>query len=145
MRLGDVGGRAAPDGPLVKSTLWTAELSWSTKVIVVPGATFRVAGEKFSCWLSPTPWGRITVAPEVELDELELALELAELLEEVPVPDEVAEVEVEQLAEVDEELPDCDVLEAEVVETLVEEEFVPDAELIPLDDDPVVDVDELVP
>jgi hypothetical protein len=63
-----------------------ATLSWSTKVIVVPGATLNVVGEKFVP--DPAPCGIVIVAP----DEPPLPLVL------VPAP-----VELPELA--DSELP----------------------------------------
>jgi hypothetical protein len=73
-------------------------VSWSEKVIVVPGATVTDAGEKFSDMSVPTPWGiTIVVAPagaDVELPLLDVAL-LAVVAEE-PVPEEDVLAETEE-------------------------------------------------
>ncbi len=89
---GETEGSVAPDGPLVKWTLWVAE-SWSVNVIVVPGETVRLLGLKF-CPV-PAPWGIVIWAapPEpLELPELEpLPLELEACdpeFEAVPAADE---------------------------------------------------------
>ena len=37
----------APEGTEVNATLWVAELSWSTHVIVEPAVTVMLEGEKF--------------------------------------------------------------------------------------------------
>ena len=72
MRLDEVAGRVAPEGPVMKSTSWTALLSWSVNVIVVPAATVSVEGEKLRALLFPTPDGIMidAVNPEPEVEEV---------------------------------------------------------------------------
>lgn len=52
----------APVGTESQTTSWGAELSESVKVTVVPEATVRLAGEKFSVVSVPTFWGIFTPA-----------------------------------------------------------------------------------
>jgi len=52
----------APVGTESQTTSWGAELSESVKVTVVPEATVRLAGEKFSVVSVPTFWGITTLA-----------------------------------------------------------------------------------
>jgi len=71
-------GNEAPLGIVVKSMSWMLEVSLFTNTIVVPGATVKELGTKFSAVFEPMPAGRWTktfvpaalleVAPVVELE-----------------------------------------------------------------------------
>ena len=91
-------GMLAPDGTLVKCTLCVADVSWSVNVMVVPGATLRLLGEKFCP--EPAPCG-IVMAPVVEPP---LPLELAPVPVEVPEPAE-PELAGPELSEVEDDEP----------------------------------------
>jgi hypothetical protein len=66
----------APEGELVHCTSWGAPLwlSWSMKVMVVPGATVTLAGEKLSDWSFPTFWGMTMVTAPAAVEVLAAVL-----------------------------------------------------------------------
>src|ERR1700722_10129106 len=64
--------------------LWTAEVSWSEKMMVVPAETVSVAGEKLSDWLLPIPAGMMIVLVVLP-EELEDVVVLVVLVLEVVV------------------------------------------------------------
>ena len=120
LRLGETPGVVAPLGTDVKYTLWTATVSWSVHVIVVPDVTVMLAGLKFSPL--PAPWGMVTLelpdAPDADEDWLEFVEAPVEVALEVQVLEaDAAEDEVELLAAAVEEVPAAEVEDAaEVVE-----------------------------
>ena len=68
-------------------------LSWSTNVIVVPGATVSVTGEKLSAWLLPTPCGIVIVTLPDEPEPVEPVLPVLVLVLVLPpVPVELVVV-----------------------------------------------------
>ena len=83
-RLGEVPGVLAPDGTDVNATLCCARLSWSSQVIVVPGATVRLAGAKFSPVAAPC--GMVIVEPLDEPEPVEVLLQLVVLVLAVTPP-----------------------------------------------------------
>jgi hypothetical protein len=127
----------APVGIVSHVTLCGAPLwlSWSTNVMVVPAATVRFSGEKFSDWSAPTFCGITTVIAEVELEPDE---------DVVTEPDVDTELDVDVLFETDVLLlSEMDVLLLMLVEVVLhdeEEMVIPELELEP-DEDVVLEPD----
>jgi hypothetical protein len=70
-----------PLGVEVKSMLWMLPVSWFMNTMVVPAATVRLLGWKFSFMFPPTPLGMtmVIVGPvEVFVPELEVVDEVVE-------------------------------------------------------------------
>jgi len=80
--LTEVDGSVAPDGPVWKSTLWTAVSSLvQTIVLFTPTTTVMLAGAKLSCMLLPTPDGMVTTVVELPEDDEALVLLLVVLVD----------------------------------------------------------------
>jgi hypothetical protein len=74
-------GIETPLGVVAKSMLWMLEVSWFMKTMVVPAATVRLLGWKFSFMFAPIPLGMTisTVGPvDVPVLELEVVDDVVE-------------------------------------------------------------------